>query len=182
MSLATLKKKTQITAYGRRANTNTYQAVTGIPMNSYGIHAGNTSMGLGLGPRVAYGQQSSSRASTCVQFPCSKKVPIVQKSYHQLYKSRDICTTVKPQNDAASLYAEKKHIKTLKCELNNCNSSVKINNCPVDSKSTAYVRMKDKCPTTKTTGGCHVENIINHMKSKRVCYAEDPVVKTSNKC
>ena len=86
-----LKKKARVTMKGCGPRLNKFsQAVTGVPANRYGIRAGRTNMGRGLGPRIIHGVQPTkgSNNPVCVNLPCSRKVPIVQKSYGVLYRYR----------------------------------------------------------------------------------------------
>jgi len=271
MSLATFKKKSRILATGSGARGKNYsQTVTGVPANRYGIRAGRTNMGRGLGPRTIHGVQPTKGNPVCVNLPCSRKVPIVQKSYGVLYRYRRQsncnCNICKANNDSASLHTEKKGIKALKCkkcckdtnvtldasgaittgqtqfvagctytftfgageitsingvtinatattyslslpsELCSANqvvsvagsttntysivlpntseeNCVKIHTCNgVPLKTTAYVKLQDKCPTTKNVGVRSSSEQIAYMKSRRVAYGADPVPKWGNSC
>ena len=264
MSLATFKKKARVTMKGCGPRLNNFsQAVTGVPANRYGIRAGRTNMGRGLGPRIIHGVQPTKGNPVCVNLPCSQKVPIVQKSYSVLYRYRRQsncnCNTCKVNNDSSSLHTEKKGIKALKCkkcckdtnvtlnatgaittgqtqfvagctytftfgagditsingvtiaatattyslslpsELCGVNqviiisgattntfsivlpntseeNCVKIHTCnDVPFKTTAYVKLQDKCPTTKNVGVRSSSEQLAYMKSRRVAYSADPV-------
>ena len=279
MSLATLKRKSQITATGSGARGSRFtQTVTGIPAHTYGVHIGRPTMGTGLGPRIIHGVQPTKGKQRCVNLSCSAKAPIVQKSFHALYNARKTagcstnvtgCNVVKPSNDDASLYIEKKHAKALKCkkccgdtnvtlsstgtitsgqtqffagcaytfsfvanEITSINgvsidsaatshslflpselcdtnqvvivdvgssttttypivlpdtseeNCVKIHNCPNNaaSKTTAYVKHQDKCPTTKTIGVRSASEQLSYIKARRTAFSADPVPKGGKSC
>ena len=283
MSLATFKKKTQATAMRRVSAVKNFSlAVTNVPANTHGVHAGNRRMGTGLGPRTRYGMFGNSHSSQppkikgvpyCVNEPCSARVPVVQKSYRSLYNSRkngnctygsNGCNIVKAKNDDASLYIDKKRIKALKCkkccgdtnvtlsttgsitssqtqffagcgytfswasgissingvsvagvtsyslflpsELCDTNQVIivgsgpttntypvvlppleeencaKINNCQYDTKSTNYVSMRDKCPTTKNLKVRSSSEQMGFIKAKRTAYVADPVPRNNSAC
>ena len=164
MSLATLKKKSQIMATGSGARGQRFsQVVTGVPTNRSGIRAGRTNMGFGLGPRIIHGVQPTKSNPICVNKPCSGKTPIVQKSFYNRYQSQKNascgagCNVVKPNNDDASLYTEKKRTKALKCKKCCGDTNVTLNT--TGAITTGQTQFVAGCTYTFTFGAGEITSI-----------------------
>ena len=114
-----MARKARVTLSRDRVGpVSTTKAVTGVRANTRGIYAGMKKQSLGK-CSGDFGTQS---------VRCSGKIPITQKSYRNLYRSRTVgparpCPTIgcgtynilKPNVDDSSLYTEKLTVKTLKC-------------------------------------------------------------------
>lgn len=176
MSLATFKRKT-LTKLNRGKKTT--QAVTGVPATRFGPYPGNNSMGLGLGPRIKHGPQTTKIRKTC-STSALPKVPINQKSWAKVFRGcTSSCNFVGAKNDDSSLYTEKKHVTAL-CKQTNTQRILCTTNL---SKTTNYVNMKDICPVTKTVSGYRSSSEqLYYLKKNKVCYKNDPVLKRPSGC
>lgn len=137
----------------------------------HGPYIGNNSTGVGLGPKLNHSKKYTSKnQNICSVSSALPKVPISQKRWHNVFRKGNI---VGAHNDQSSHYIEKKHVKTL-CKTS---SATKTHDCSQNMLTTSYVRMKDQCPISKDIRTRSSSEQLYHLKSKKVCFSNDPVLK-----